>query len=273
MATEMRNGQPCMPIGPIASPMDFSGTAEYGLYAAESTQRHALGRRALTWDGKVYKYTLANGTLNTNQGCEQLRPQEVSFAAIVSGALGATDLICTVGATDGVAGDGVIAENGMSGGNFVIFDGSASQSSIRRSILGNSAVDGANPMTIYFDAPLQVLLTTGDSIEAHSSPYLNITAAGSSNRTILGIPVSPATSGQYSFIQTWGICWVSPQADVGTVTAGSDQLVFRHDGTVEVHDAGSATTKQAQHAGFVMTWGQGGPGGQGAPFIMLQISI
>lgn len=263
--------------GPLfdgGTPRDFAlSTHEFGVYGLDTVQRFMLGTRYLTWDGKVYKYALADGVVIPNQGCEQLRPQEVSFAAIVSGALGATDLICTVGATDGVAGDGVILKDGLAGGNFVIFDNSAY--SIRRSIVGNTLVDGANPMTIDFDVPMDVLLTTSDVIEAHCSPYLDVSGGvgGSSNRTIIGLPTRVTADGDYTWLQTWGVCWISPQADVGTVTAGSDQLVFRHDGSVETHDAGSATTVQKQHAGFVMTWGQGGPGGQGAPFIMLQISI
>jgi hypothetical protein len=261
--------------GPLfdgAQPRDFALSAhEFGVYGLDTIQRFMFGTRYITWDGKVYKYSLANGVLNPNQGCEQLRPQEVSFAAIVSGSLGATDLICTVGASDGVAGDGVILKDGLAGGNFVIFDNSAK--SIRRTIVGNSVVDGANPMTIFFDVPMDVLLTTSDVIEAHSSPYLDVTPGGSSNRTIIGLPTRVTADGDYTWLQTWGVCWISPQADVGTVTAGSDQLVFRHDGSVETHDAGSATTKQSQHAGFVMTWGQGDPGGQGAPMMMLQISI
>lgn len=257
------------PLSDGASPRDFALSAhEFGVYGLDTVQRFMLGTRYLTWDGKVYKYALANGVLNPNQGCEQIRPQEVSFAAIVSGALGATDLICTVGASDGVAGDGVIVKDGLAGGNFVIFDNTAK--AIRRSIVGNTVVDGANPMTIDFDVPMDVLLSTSDVIEAHCSPYLDVTNTVTDWHSIIGLPTRVTVDGQYTWLQTWGVCWIAPQADVGLLAA-ADQLVFRNDGSVETHDAGSATTRQQQHAGFVMTKSQTNT--QGAPLIMLQISI
>jgi len=70
------------------------------------------------------------------------------------------------------------------------------------------------------------------------------------------------------WIQTWGPCWISPQAAV-SVGNTNRQVVFRHDGSLDEHDYSDAYTTKAQHAGFVLANAAGAT--QGAAFIMLQI--
>ena len=57
-------------VGSGAEPKDHSRTTELGLHAAETTQRSAVGRRAITDDGRVYRYCLATtGGVDAYHGC------------------------------------------------------------------------------------------------------------------------------------------------------------------------------------------------------------
>lgn len=260
--------------GPLfdgGQPRDLALTGnELVVYSGETTQRNMLGARYLTWDGRVYKYMLANGTLNPDLGCEQARPQEIAFASVaVAASIGDIKVKLTVGASDGVAGDGVIAKDVLQGGYLVVFISGQSKA-FTRLITGNDAATSGSTITIDIDVPLHIALTTSDSGEAMASPYYKVTTGSSTARSIIAIPTIAATSAQFCWGQTWGPHWIAPQADVGA-GASAIQCVFRHDGSIEVHDAGSATTLQKQHAGFVMSWSQSST--QGAPFMMLQISI
>lgn len=260
--------------GPLfdgAMPRDLSLAGnELSVFISETTQRNMLGARYLTWDGRVFKYMLANGTLNPDLGCEQARPQEIAFVSVTSDAdIGSTKVQLTVGSGDGVAGDGIILKDVLQGGYLVLFK--SGSKAFMRSILGSSAVgSGGGKITLDIDIPLHVAITTSDSGECVASPYYKVTTGASTTRSIIAIPVEIATSGEFCWGQTWGPIWIAPQSDVGA-SASAIQGVFRHDGSIEMHDAASATTLQKQHAGFVLSWAQGG--GQGAPFFMLQISV
>ena len=79
-----------------------------------------------------------------------------------------------------------------------------------------------------------------------------------------------ATVGQYYWMQTWGPICISP-GDAGSGGEAEErQLVFGGNGGVFAHDAAHATTLQEQHAGFIIQ--KDSAGGDGPPFIMLQIS-
>jgi len=137
--------------------------------------------------------------------------------------------------------------------------------------VGTHTVTGVGEMTLTLDKPLPVALTKDtDHGECMASPYLDVRSTTENTSSIVGIPARVATAGQFLWIQTWGPVWIAPQGEV-SVGNNNRQVVFRHDGSIDEYDATDPNTIKAQHAGFVIQNARGG--GQGAAFIMLQISI
>jgi len=60
---------PHRPIYDGGSPHDYTGDNRLGLYTEETTQRYVHGTRHITWDGRVFKYALAGGELESYHGC------------------------------------------------------------------------------------------------------------------------------------------------------------------------------------------------------------
>lgn len=246
------------------------GGGSQNLHEVSTTKKYNLGTRLITGDGRVFKYGLAGGTLVPDNGVCSANIQQIGYSSIaVAAAIGATSISITAGETAGAAADGVIAENELAGGYFVSFTASVATCQ-RRLILSNEAVaSGGGTLVVVLDEGLHIALTTSDHAECMASPYYNLQSGNDISKPIVGVPVCAATVGQYCWIQTWGPCWVSPQATVGA--SGHNQVVFRHDGSLDDHDYSEAYATYAQHAGFVLS--SAASGAQAAPFIMLQISI
>jgi hypothetical protein len=258
-----------------SSPLDMASATQtaYGLYVADSTQRFGFGQRFLTNDGRVFKYAKAGGTLNVDLLAQSVVAQHIAFAsAPVAAAAGDTKVSITVAATDGAAAGGLVAKDELQGGYVVIF--SDTVVTMLRQIVKNTAVaTGGGTSILDLDFPLNAAVATADSyLEAMASPYSSIKASttGDTARGFIGLPLVEATSGKFCWIQTWGPCWVAPQADVGT-GASNIQVVARYDGSIQAHDYTDTTySDKQQHVGFVLSHANAGT--QGAPFIMLQIS-
>jgi len=247
----------------------LDGRPKQGIYEASDHQNYVLGSRLQLGD-RVFRYAKAGGTLNCDllavPGYEQL----VAFTTIAANAVaGASSVVIDVAATDGPNGDGEIAANLLAGGYLVVFPGS--NNSFVRGIVTNTAVPaGGGEMTLRLSEPIPVALTA-DTMhgECMASPYLDILTGNYPQRGKVGVPTVAATDGQFLWIQTWGPCWIAPQAEVGDEDH-DQQVVARHDGSLDEHDYSDTYTTKAQHVGFVLTSAKGG--GQGAPFIFLQIA-
>jgi len=269
------------PFNPIpwqAEPQDLSGdvagTPYLGIYAAEATKRYVYGTRKITWDGRVYKYSKAGAAITTSN-CDQLvhtaYSQHIDYGATIAKTTvaGATDFVVDIGASMGGADDGVIAEDELEAGTIIVY--SDTIATIQRGIIGNDAV-ATGEMRIWVDGAIPVVLTTDASYaEGMCSPYLNVTPGdGNGLQTMVGMPQGYCDSGDYIWIQTWGPCWVAPQSTAGAA-AHNTAVVARYDGSVQSHAYASAYNTLQQHVGFILSYAAAGT--QGAPFIMLQISI
>ena len=238
------------------------------LSVADSVQKYPLGTRYVDGD-RAFRYAKFLGTMNPDLLARDTQPQTVAYIAIQAATLQyATRFTCTVGAADGIAGDGDIAADELAGGYCVIFD--ASSKAITRQIKSNTATDGGGTMTVDVTDPIPVALTTSDHVECMASQYRYLTASTSNAYGMhVGLPVLVYTSGQFGWVQTWGPCWIAPQAAVGS---GSNNrlCVSRHDGSVDELDYNDAANNKGQIVGHVMSHAQAG--GQGAPFIWLMIA-
>ena len=119
---------PSAPIyGPPASPRDQSGDVvdvpHMGVYTQETTQRYMLGTRYITWDGRVFRYSKAGYLVSTDHGCWSGDYQAIAhwgeFGS--SHAKGANPIHMTTETTyDGLAFDGVFAEDVLAGGYVIL---------------------------------------------------------------------------------------------------------------------------------------------------------
>jgi len=248
----------------------LGGNSGHRIWEVNTTQKYTLGARVVYPDGRVFRYAKAGGTLIPGQGCHSYQQQYIRYAVLAAAAAaGATQLSVTVNADDGEVdtNDGALATNELQGGYCVIFDKSATNMVVLRKIIANTAVaSGGGTTVITIDDPIPNALTTTDAIECMASPYFDVRNDSSDQRAIVGVPTMVAAANEYLWIQTWGVCWVAPHDTVGT-GANVHTAVFNHDGSLGLHADGA----ELQHAGFVLQRGRSNA--QGAPFIMLQISI
>uniref|UniRef100_A0A6M3IMI9 Uncharacterized protein n=1 Tax=viral metagenome TaxID=1070528 RepID=A0A6M3IMI9_9ZZZZ len=240
------------------------------LSVAHTVQQYPLGTRYVDGD-RAFRYAKFMGTMNPDLGAKDTQPQTVAYATIAAAALQyATTLVLDVAATDGIAGDGVVAVDSLAGGYCVIFD--ASSKAITRQIKSNTVVaSSGGEMTIIVTDPVPVaLIADTDHIECMANPYSYLTASTSNAYgAFMGLPQLVYTTGQFGWLQTWGPTWLAPQAAVG---GGSNNrtCIFRHDGSIDELDYSDANNAKGQIAGFVMSHAQAGT--QGAPFVWLTIA-
>lgn len=240
-----------------------------GIHEMSATQNYRLGATLKKPDGRVFKYARATATLNTDLGADNYQQQHVAYNTIAANANPlTTTVIIDVANTDG-DGSGNIAIDEMVGGYIVIFPHSAN--SINRRILANSAVSGGGEMELLLDDPIPVALVEDSTHgECMASPYYDIRTTTDPAKTKVGVPAVPATAAiPYHWLQTWGPIWVAPHGTVGDENHDI-QVVWRYAGSVMEHLYSDAYATKQQHAGHVLTQAIGG--GQGAPFMILQIT-
>lgn len=236
-----------------------------------TTQYYPLGKR-YAMDDRVYRYARAGNTLNCGLGAHIGFTQDVGFCAVTEWTpwtAGKYTLVVTVGEYDGRLGTGAIAANELSGGYIIIFpDGMGD--TINRRITANTVVTASGgTMTVTVDKPLTVALTPDPHAELLASPYLDVLEGNKDRQMIMGMPTMAADAEEYLWLQTWGPCWGTPV--VGDwATIDSSLAMFRGNGSIAAFNQADPTTGIQQIAGTVMTPAR--EGGQGAPFVWLQIS-
>ena len=247
------------------------------LYTASTTKsaKHNIGDRVVTPDGRVFRYALAGGTIETEFGVcapdasitNAVAPAQVAPTSPVitgltlsSGQVGDYCVTITVASTDGILGTGAIAADEMRGGYIVINNGTNEHPQFR-GILGNDAVAaGGGSMNVYLDGAIGTIRISSTSytgvvvgtthIEAYYSPFANakgMNAVNSAYVTCIGAAASRATVGQYFWVQTWGPTWLTSNGTTGEAANGRD-LYINTDGSLR----GQSSTTYAgyQRVGF-----------------------
>jgi hypothetical protein len=242
-----------------------------GLYVATDDQLFHAGKRILSWDGCVYKYSYGVTTMIEDRLAWQSYSQHIDYGATVAATTVAGDssFKVDISAAMGKADDGVIAEDELMGGRVIVY--SDTIATIQRGIVGNSAV-ATGEMTLYVDAPIDRILTVDASfVEAICNPWRFVsTGEGGGVRSMVGLPnVVTAATAKWLWLQTWGPCWVAPQGPLADA-AHDLEVVARSDGSVQAHEYGTAMATLQQHVGFILSHAANGT--QGAPFWMMQIS-
>jgi len=244
--------------------------ANQDIYEVSATKKHRLGTRLVRGD-KVYKYAQAVTAVTTyGMGSWSTYHQDIMYAAVPTATpIGSNKIHVTVGASDGIANDGVIAVHALEGGSVVMMVAGAAGPTF--SILDNTAAISGTDMTITIDGELPVACSTSEKLEVMGSPYRVSYGNSGDLRPFMGVPtrlVPLATP--YHWLQSSGPCWVTPHSTLGAA-AGANHAVFRGDGSVALCTYND-TLFDARHqtAGYVLTYAQAGT--QGAPFIFLTIA-
>lgn len=241
------------------------------LYGASTTKDvdYNIGDRICLPDGRVFRYAKAGNTLNQNYGAKSWNKALVTYSLLgASQVVGDTQVTITVAAgAMGEDADGVIDEDELRGGYIVLYHDSGCY---QRGVIGNTALaDTGTSITVYLDAELTAVLTSGDQkAEVLGNIYSNVRRSSNTYSSVIGVPMRNATVGQYIWLQTWGPCWLSPDGTMGSAVE-ERMACFGGDGAIHPHTTNVAT-KATQHAGFIIQRDSVGSGGP--PFIMLQIS-
>jgi hypothetical protein len=252
------------------------------LYKASTTKdpNYDIGDRVCLPDGRVFRYGKCVSSL-TDMKCavSQYNPLVMTkTAAVGAAAIGDKYLTLTVSAaTWGIARDGVIAKDELKGGTIHLYNSSTVRDT--RGIIGNTALASTGTsIVIYLDAGVSTALSASTYCEILANPYSALSGAAGHSVRYMGMPCALATTAQYFWIQTWGICRVSPCRGA-SFTANfllSAEVVFGYNGGVMfpqevVDDPSGEKSIGYQRAGFVVENSRLGSDTP-APFVNLQIN-
>jgi len=214
------------------------------IFLASATQEMDLGAKFVTSDGSTYRYVKVGATA-TVAGKLYDGPAEVANhqnIAVVTGALGATSITVTLGAT--------AATLNQYAGGYVVVNDDAGQGYTYQ-IKSHPAADASASLvlTLEDDQKIQVVLTTSSQVTLVPNQYNGIIIHAS---TETGMPVGVATdiitAGYYGFIKTRGTVSLLQDASAGDI-GGSVAASTTTDGT------GTAGTGVLAPIGFYLATG------------------
>ncbi len=258
-------------FGPVSRPADFRQLL--------TTQNHPYGRRYLTWGGKVFRYCRALGTLNAGYGAANIA--NVTVARLINSVTplayvaGQNEISVTIAATEGYAGDGVVAENELVGAEIVLGHGAAATTE-ERTIMANTAVaSGGGTTTVLLDEPLDLAHDAGVSCELPLNPFRYLGVGDYNYNAFMCVPRVVVTSGYNFWGQTWGPAWCVPGGEdsVPGNSAHDRMVYFVGDGSVNGAEAlsGGALASHVpyQPAGYILDTTASGTGAMPNVYLML----
>lgn len=208
----------------------------YGMEKAEtSDQRHVLGTRASTPDGRVFYYAEENGTGiarggNVVNGIAAVAAHDMDLAAAAASA-GATSFTTTTSLT--------VTKDQYKDAYLYVNDGPGEGEIYR--VKSNTAVSSTAGLSITIDEPdgLATALTTATRFGLMYSPYKDIHIVdgnGTPTTGVVGVTAAPVTADYFCWVQTSGPAAVLMGAQVGIVGDGIAISQQDEDGTVERTD-------------------------------------
>lgn len=253
-----------LPFNPIiwpAIPHDHTGVSNLGYSTNDIKQRFTFGTRAMTWDGSVLRYFKAGITLTSYQSAVwcQATAANRSFEAINASSPAGSKTV-----TINEAG---FTKDQFAGGHLLIFHTTGNGSLY--TVIGNTVSSSDGTVILSLDRPLATAVSsTTAAYELYTSPFSDLRQGNSGNtKSFWGIPMALVTSSYYGWVKTWGITFISAQANVGN--QGLSACYFRTDGSIDVRANIAAGTVTDQYAGFRVIGKQSGDG----PLVMLQVAI
>ena len=246
-------------VGGGATPKDYSRTTELGLHATELTQRSAVGRRAITDDGRVFRHCRATtGGVDGYHGCMSLADDVIGEVITVTSPSAAASI---GGLSTYITETGFVEDDpALVGGYIFIYDASGG-GQFRRIVHNDASL--TSKTKIYVDEPWDQAIAGTEYCEIFENPWSLCTKTATGKACIIAIPACTAAASYYFWGQTWGPCVVSPGE---TIVPSGDirQVVFGSNGAIFLE----TTHSDYQTAGFVMNYNS-----DNGPLLMLQISI
>jgi len=243
------------PFNPITwqgAPRDLTGDNNLGQYTVETTQRYVYGTRFLTWDGRVFKYSLSSGECYTHR-------LNVFFNTISSDANGIDYSLLTNAQSAGdreitlTNGTTAVAEDYLAGGTAIIVptETTTDREVMSRMIVGNEIAAAAAECTIYLEAPLETAVAATNYAYVMPSGYNNIKYLSTVGTiSFAGLAATAVTATGYNFwLQTYGPNNSAQQTTYVGKTAYYRMVYARHDGTLDtqantVESGGTVVTDQ-----------------------------
>lgn len=246
-----------------------------GLEVAQTTRNCKIATRRVTWEGKVFRYSLSSlecDTFQANVFVNAIGATGIDWSVLpVSSAIGATSVTMT---NQGVV---TIAANELVGGHIVLNSTGGIQNNRiqQRTITANTAATLNGTCVISFAEPLVRALTLNVSYAyCMPSPYNNVAKCRLTYETgkigFCGYSAGEVNAAAlYHWEQTWGLISAALYGNTLGVTQYYRDCVFRADGLlVERGGTGTSGGLEAQRAGFIV---DNNGGNNGATLIMLQL--
>uniref|UniRef100_A0A6M3ISX0 Uncharacterized protein n=1 Tax=viral metagenome TaxID=1070528 RepID=A0A6M3ISX0_9ZZZZ len=235
-------------------------------------QRYPVGTKLLDGE-RVFYYAKASsvGIDRTDYGVKNGYGQDVGYTTVAAAAaIGDKTLVIDI-ASHGQSSDGVFAANYLAGGFVVVFNHGDPVDSFVCRILENTATTGAGEMTLTLQDEIPVTLAAGDVDHAECMAHwaLGCEYNTATEEPVVGAVQAAVAANYWFWLQTWGPRWLGPSSAGPFDGAHKHQAVFESTGEIDGHEYNAAALTEQQHAGFGLCHAVGG--GQGAPFIMLQI--
>jgi len=252
---------------------EFAGRpVDNGLYNESSDQLFWYGKRLMTFDGRVFRYSGSKTALLSSYGAFNYTTVATQNGAVLPYATVAGDskIRITIANTNGYGG-GAIEKDELVGGYIEIQEGAGS--AVTRMIVANDYVSTAGGViTVTLDGPLVAAYTVSAWADMVLNPYRYLGKGSLDYNAVMGVPTINRTSTYNGWVQTWGPCYVvAGGGDSVPGNSANDRIVcFVGDGTV---NGATALTMETgyQPAGFIIDSTASGTGA--VPLVMLQISI
>ena len=189
----------------------------YGMEKAEtSTQKHRLGTRAETPDGRVFYYAKNSSTAITPGGkiCD-------GIAAVAAHDMDVAATATSAGATTVTSGTSLTTTLNQYKDGYIIFNDGPGQGEVYR-VKGNTLVSGATGLVVTIDEEdgFRTALTTSSLFGLAYNPYTDVKVIdgdGTMTTGPLGVNPMPVTASYYFWLQTSGIASVLSGAVVAIV--------------------------------------------------------
>jgi hypothetical protein len=173
-------------------------------FVSAATPVHKPGQRAVSDDGRSFRYAQAGAVALVAGNCVQSSAIVTAHLANTppNVAIGATSFVYTPGAAAGAAGlysDGFLQVDTTPGNGFTY------------GVSGHPAIGSSTAFTIQLKDPIQVALTAAASkVGLIANPYKGVIQmpATTATGTLVGVATYVIGISEWGWIQTWGICSV-----------------------------------------------------------------
>ena len=208
----------------------------YGMEKREtSEQKHKLGTRAITPDGRVFYYAEASNTAiarggNLVNGIAAVAAHDMDLAAAAASA----------GAITFTTSSSLTVTKDQYKDAYVYVNDGPGEGEIYR-VKSNTAVSSATGLSITIDEPdgIATAFTTDTKFGLMYSPYKDIHIVdgnGTPTTGVVGVTTAPVTADYFCWVQTSGPAAVLIGAQVGIVGDGISVSQQDEDGTAERTD-------------------------------------